>query len=238
MRLFRPAWAFAFALASVACGGGVDVRRVEVLPASWSVEEIDVRGGEVRLAGELEADPRTQLLDFVDWCAQRPVGRGLWTGPRLVWWFSAEDVAAVIGCKQSFAMTARRDATSMPDTPSSAIGVRLGIEMDSEASDGVHMLAMSSGPNASTTSVTAADPDGADVRLAVAGAIFAPAARNDGDVRFDVPTVDLVRAALRRGSLRVFGGGRMGVARVQLYVAGLLANAPDPPPETVEAAED
>lgn len=241
MGLLRPAWTAVLSLvaggASIGCGGAADVRRAEPLDASWSVEDVAVRGPEVRVVGELDADPRARTIDVVNWCAQRPLGRGLWTGARLVWWFTADDVAAALECVDDFSLSARADATPVA-RPSSTVGVRIELLVDGDATDGIDGMTLRERPKNGVTPVFVSASEEGDLRLAVDGAVLMPAATEGRVARFDVPTNSLVSAALRRGSVRVFGAGRTGVARVQLYVANLLANEPDPPPDSSESSSE
>lgn len=232
------------------CGGGVEVRRVETIPASWSVEEVDVRRGEVRVAGAVAVDDRAANLDIVEPCTTRALGRGVWTRNRLVWWLTTDDIAAALGCKgSSLGVLAREKATMLAPAhfdgagagaaAAGAISERLSVRLAlaDETSAGIDSLSLVQEGSETLVEARAEGARGAGgLRLAMLGGVTGPAwiSEDDATARFRVPTASLVAAALRRGSLRVFvgTGEREASARLVVFIESHEAAVPEPEPES------
>lgn len=226
-------------LGPLGCGGGVDVHRVvETIPASWSVEEVDVRRGEVRVAGPVDVDERAGSIDLVDPCTKRAAGRGVWTRNRLVWWLTTDDLSAALACSSTLGLTARAKAGTLAMAGiAETISVRLALSDESN----VGIDALSLVQHGADTLIQAHTEGASGLRLALDGVSGPSELSDDGETaHFRIPTAGLVAVALRRGTLRVFTGTgeREARARLVVFVDNHEVAVPEPEPEVAVQLAD
>lgn len=228
------AGAFAMMCATLtACGGSGPgpMPRPEMLYASWSIEEVEITRGEVRIGGAVEVDPEARELEIVGGgCPTRSLGGGLWTRNRLVWRLSADDVGAALGCSSRLGVQAKRWPTSLARV-SSHIDMRLNWVVATP--DDTNLAAI-------THLDVAFDGDESIVRVRTTGGrglVMSASATTSGPIdadeesaTFRVPTASLVTAALRKHSIRFSAGPTEAHAYVSLYIDNQLVTTK----ETVE----
>jgi hypothetical protein len=222
------------------CGGGSGApSRPETLYASWSIDEVAVRRGEVRVGGSVDVDPDAGDLEIVDGtCMRRSLGGGMWTRTKLVWRFSADDIGAALGCSSRFGLRAKRTPTSMASV-SSYVSVRLAVEIESEEEGEEARLRVVRSVRVTFDKdeavVEAIALDGRALTMSVVGATFGPTKQSDDASTFRVPTSALVLAALRQSSVRFVAGGEQARASVSLFIDEQLVNSKElEPPEPEE----
>jgi hypothetical protein len=227
----------ALALASVfalGCGGGsARVSRPESLYAYWSVEEVDVHRGDIRVAGPAEIDPEAADVDIVDRCDRRSLGGGVWTRNRLVWRLSARDIATGFACASEVGLRATRAGAEPGAIPRFSVSLRLDVSLDSETSTGLEGLDVAFDGDQSVVQAKSANAPG--LKLALGGrGVMGPDIAFEDVAAFRMPTEALIDAAIRQAPVRVFGGGADAYVWPKLYVQDRLAIAEDPSPASSE----
>lgn len=209
----------AFGVLALGCGGGVGprVQRVEHYEASYRIEEVTIRNGEVRVAGEIEVDPRAAEVELIDGeCGRHVLGGGVWTRNRLVWRLSARDLGFALGCSESVGVRARDRAawTGTSSGASSSFPVSLTL---TEVEDEEHPrqsvtrdFTVSYDLDDAIVRVRVVDIDPASTILAVPGHTVGPVIASAAlDVAvFRVKAASLVDAALRQQVIRITSAGR------------------------------
>ncbi len=230
-------------LALVGCGGGAS--SVEHAPMEppldlyWSIDEMNVRGDEVRLGGELMVDERAREVDLADVCTKRPVGRGLWTRNRLVWWVSPTDIAGAMSCAagptKGLKLAARRHAShaiTLVARNGTGFVTTVGLAAD-DVLVGVPRIDLRLEGADTVISVEADAPDA--LHLSMGHDVVGPTV-SDHVAEFRLPTETVVRAALHGGRIGIASSEVRAGARLQLFINGQEV-APPPPPEE-EAPEE
>lgn len=229
----------AAALALVGCGGGMsaaDVVPVEVLDVDWAADDVSLRGDEVRVGGDVLVDARARELDLVDVCTKKPVGRGLWTRTRLVWWVTADDLARAMSCDSAtdkgLGLAPRRLAShpiKLPPRVRAGLATGLGLAPD-DVLVGVPRIDLRQEGSDTVISVEADTPD--TVRLSIEHDVIGPTVL-PGVAVFRVPTAVAVRAAMHGARIRLASAEVEAGARLQLYVNGQEVAPPviEPPQE-------
>lgn len=228
---------------STGCGGTERFRPPPPLSVSFSLEDVEVRRGEVRIAGPLELDGAAATVDVVDPCQRRVIGRGIWTSSRLVWWLTPSDFEAALSCGSGLGLSARRSASdpsrsfdgrafreSIEGANGSGVSTTLSLRLElSNAGDeeavGIENVALRQ--EGHDVVVSAASEEPSTLRLAVLGTLSGPTEVTDENAEFHLPTATLVAAALRGESVRLAGpsGTRHASAQVTLFVEDRAVSA-------------
>ena len=226
---------------TVACGGGgVSVAPpLESLYASFSVEEVSVSHGEVRLAGPLELDERATELDVVTGRCGMSVGGGMRTRQWMTWRLGPAELARALGCAPGLALRPSREGRLGRFT--NAMSVRLDASVDAP-SEGEGPAAVESvgvefeGDEA----VVTASGTSHGVSLGAGTFMTSPSeSSEDGtNATFRLPTRLLVELAMRRAPARFVNGGARTPVRLALFVAEPEVAPPPPPPPEVIAVEE
>lgn len=226
---------------TVACGGGgVSVAPpLESLYASFSVEEVSVSHGEVRLAGPLELDERATELDVVTGRCGMSVGGGMRTRQWMTWRLGPAELARALGCAPGLALRPSREGRLGRFT--NAMSVRLDASVDAP-SEGEGPAAVESvgvefeGDEA----VVTASGTSHGVSLGAGTFMTSPSeSSEDGtNATFRLPTRLLVELAMRRAPARFVNGGARTPVRLALFVAEQEVAPPPPPPPEVIAVEE
>ena len=218
-------------LGASACGGagGAPPRRIlETLDVGWSVEEVTVRRGEVRVAGTVEVDPAANDLDVVQSrCRGRSLGRGLWTRNRLVWTLSAREVASAVQCQMT--IVARREAGSLEGLtfqPMISAQLNVGFTFEGETT-----VSTGGFRTEGSEAIVELRGDGAsNARLSGGGMMLGPSDSDEKSATFRIPMEDMVALVLRGGVLRARGVGDGEVTVVaMLMVDGQEVKLPEEP---------
>jgi len=206
-----------------ACGGAGPTPIVERLYASWSIEELDVSRGEVRLGGPVDVHPEASDLELVEGaCSPRPLGGGVWTRNRLVWQLGASDIGVALGCRSGIGVRAKKHASSIA-AASSYVPVRLvltKLENDLDGAAAIAGLDVSFSGDEATVRVT-----GEGSRRVVMSTPFTSVGSTESDessATFRVPSSALVSAALRKHMIRFSAGGAQTYAWPSLYIDNQL----------------
>lgn len=203
-------------LLALGCGGGAaHVQRAEHFDASLQIDEMSVRHGEIRIAGDIDVDPRASDVELVDGaCGKRVLGRGMWTRNRLVWRLSPRDLSFAFGCESTVGVRARNGSWA-----GRAGGVSHGFPLalalneiggeDQRAPAATNDISIDYDLDDAIIRVKT-DVDPSSLVLSVPGETAGPALASSAleAAVFRVKSASLVDAALRGQMIRITGGGR------------------------------
>jgi len=224
----RVAFVAALGVLLIGCGGGSGAPPpAETLHASWTIDELSVRRGEVRVSGAVDVDPEAGDLELVDGsCARRSLGGGIWTRSKLVWRFSANDIAAALGCSSRFGLRAKRSATSAASV-SSFVAVRLDFDIEHDGARPRFVRSVRHEFDGDDAVLKVLGVRGRSVTLAALGTNLGPINETEDAATFRLPTSSLVVAALRQSPIRLVSGRRHARVHVTLHIDHQLVTSTD-----------